>query len=212
MTRGRFISVEGIEGVGKSSNIEYIRDILVDAGIEVIVTREPGGTELAEHIRELVLDPQTKLVPLAELLLVFAARSTHVTQRIRPAIERGVWVVCDRFTDATLAYQGGGRGVSPELIYRLAAAVHGDLWPDLTLLLDAPVAVGMERAAQRSALDRFELEQAAFFERVREVYLELAAAHPVRIRRIDAAQPLPGVQAEIDNALTPLLKQTKNSC
>lgn len=155
MTRGRFITVEGIEGVGKTSNMEFIRTLLEDRGHEVVVTREPGGTALAEQIREIVLEPAAEIPPLTELLLVFAARSTHVQQKIRPAVERGQWVLCDRFTDATLAYQGGGRGIDEQLIYQLAAAVHGELWPDLTLLLDAPVSVGLNRAANRAALDRF---------------------------------------------------------
>lgn len=207
MTRGRFITVEGIEGVGKSSNLAFIAGLLEDAGHEVVVTREPGGTPLAEQIREIVLEPAAEIPPLTELLLVFAARSAHVEHKIRPAVERGAWVLCDRFTDATLAYQGGGRGIDDKLIYSLAAAVHGDLWPDLTLLLDAPTAVGLARASRRSALDRFEQEQADFFERVRQRYLDVARSHPVRIRRIDATAELPQVQSEIAGVLRLYLEE-----
>ncbi|MBT8135477.1 MAG: dTMP kinase [Gammaproteobacteria bacterium] len=207
MKRGRFITVEGIEGVGKSSNMEFIRVLLEKHGHEVVMTREPGGTALAEQIREIVLEPAAEIPPLTELLLVFAARSAHVQHKIRPAVEQGKWVLCDRFTDATLAYQGGGRGIDEQLIYQLAAAVHGELWPDLTLLLDAPVSVGLGRAAQRSALDRFEQEQTDFFERVRAAYLHVARSHPVRVRTIDASSHLAAVQEEIVAVLGPYLEQ-----
>lgn len=205
MNRGRFITIEGIEGVGKSTNLEFVREQVAAAGHEVVVTREPGGTPLAEQVRQVVLDAEGEVPPLTELMLMFTARSAHVAQLIRPALEAGRWVVCDRYTDATMAYQGGGRGLDETLIRRLADAVHGDLWPDLTLLLDAPVEIGLGRAARRSAPDRFERETVAFFERVRARYHALAAAEPGRIRVIDAAAPLAAVRAAIDDALRPLL-------
>lgn len=206
MKPGRFISIEGIEGVGKSTNLRFVRDLVEDAGHEVVVTREPGGTPLAEQIRAVVLDPASELPPLTELLLMFTARSAHVAELIRPAIEAGRWVICDRFTDATLAYQGGGRGLDPVWIQTLAGFVHGDLWPDLTLLLDAPVRLGLSRAAQRSSPDRFELEALAFFERVRGAYLALAEREPMRVRVIDASEPLATVQSRIASELGPILE------
>lgn len=205
MRRGRFVTIEGIEGVGKSSNLDYLQRRLARAGHDVVVTREPGGTPLAEQVRQVVLDAQGEVPPLTELMLMFTARSAHVAQLIRPAIESGRWVVCDRFTDATLAYQGGGRGIDDDLIRRLADAVHGDLWPDLTLLLDAPVEVGLARAARRSVPDRFERETVEFFERVRARYLAQAREEPDRIRVIDAGGPLQAVREALDQALQPLL-------
>ncbi|NNF67059.1 MAG: dTMP kinase [Gammaproteobacteria bacterium] len=203
MKRGLFISVEGIEGVGKSTNIEFVERYLTEAGKTVLVTREPGGTELAEKLRDLVLNPQLEVSALTELLLVFAGRADHVTKKIRPAVEQGTFVICDRFTDASLAYQGGGRGIDRELIYQLAAVCHGDLWPDLTLLLDAPEADALKRAHSRSEPDRFEQESQAFFQRVRQAYLELATTHPNRIQIIDASQSL----SEVQTALTKTLDQ-----
>lgn len=205
MKRGIFITVEGVEGVGKTTNIDHIRQVISDAGHEVIVTREPGGTALAEQIRQLVLNPESKIPDVTELLLVFAARHAHVTEKIRPAIEQGTWVICDRFTDATIAYQGAGRGIDTDLIYTLAAVVHGDLWPNLTLLLDMPVADGLARAASRSTPDRFEREELAFFERVRQGYLDLARTHPNRIKIINAAQPLPIVRQKLNSVLLEIL-------
>jgi dTMP kinase len=197
-----FITVEGIEGVGKSTNMEYIREQLQAAGRDILVTREPGGTALAEAIRGLLLDPAyTGMDMLCELQLVFAARAEHLARLIRPALAAGQWVLCDRFTDATYAYQGGGRGIDTAIIARLEDLVQGGFRPDLTLLLDVPVATGLARASQRGALDRFEREQAAFFERVRQAYLEQARRHPGRYRVIDASLPLQAVQQLIRECL-----------
>lgn len=196
MSRGKFITVEGGEGVGKSTQIAALRDCIAAhkiAGkpIEVIVTREPGGTPRAERIRELLLATTDEPMPVAsELLLMFAARSTHIENVIRPALSRGAWVVCDRFTDASYAYQGGGRGFSREHIAALERMVQGDLRPDLTVLLDAPVEVGAARATARNAAtgtsDRFEKEQQEFFELVRKTYLERARSEPNRFVIVDA--------------------------
>jgi dTMP kinase len=192
MTRGRFITLEGIEGAGKSTVAAALASTLRARGITVLTTREPGGTPLAERIRTLVLEPAGEPVgAVTETLLMFAARRLHVEQRIAPALARGEWVVCDRFTDATRAYQGGGRGVAVALIEQLAQAVHGDTQPDLTLFLDVPVRVGLARAAsRRGGADRFESETAAFFDRVRTRYLEIARIEPGRVVTIDADQPL----------------------
>lgn len=204
--RGRFITVEGGEGVGKTSNLEYVRSALERAGKRVRVTREPGGTPLAERIRELLLDPvHTGMSPDCELLLVFAARAEHLARVILPALAAGDWVLCDRFTDATYAYQGGGRGLSRQRIAELEAMVQGDVRPDLILLLDVPVEIGLARAGARGALDRFEQEEVGFFERVRQAYRERAAAAPERYRVIDASQPLAQVQMQIDRALADIL-------
>ncbi len=194
--RGRFISLEGIEGAGKSSVIEQIEQQLHHQDIQTLCTREPGGTGIAEAIRELVLERREREVlhPRAELLLVFAAREQHLIEVIRPALEAGIWVICDRFTDATLAYQGAGRGLDEERIMGLANWLHGDLWPDLTILLDVPEDIGLARALRCSEPDRFEIEQAEFFERARAAYLALAAAQPQRYRVIDATATLPAVK------------------
>ena len=188
--RGRFITFEGIEGVGKSTQLKHLAVQLGSDGREVIVTREPGGTPLAENIRALVLgDAGEPVPPVAELLLLFAARAVHTDNLVRPALARGAWVLCDRYTDATFAYQGGGRGVPSSDIEALAALAHRELSPDLTLLLDAPVGIALARARGRSgAGDRIEAETSAFFERVRAAYLARAAAEPARIRCIDAGQ------------------------
>jgi dTMP kinase len=208
---GRFITLEGIEGAGKSTVARFVREWLTGRGIIVCATREPGGTPLAERVRELVLNRQGEpITPVTETLLMFAARGLHLENLIRPALARGDWVVCDRFTDATRAYQGGGRGVSGEWIEQLAAAVQRGLRPDCTLLLDLPVEVGLERVRERSGTsaptDRFEEESARFFERVRATYLELARAEPERIRIIDASRALAEVQSQVAAALEPLLK------
>ncbi|HTV77383.1 MAG TPA: dTMP kinase [Steroidobacteraceae bacterium] len=205
MSRGRFITLEGIEGAGKSTVARFVLEWLQARGRRAILTREPGGTPLAERVRELVLKPDGEPIPAdAEMLLMFAARSLHLANLIRPALARGEWVICDRFTDATRAYQGGGRGLDRTPIESLAQLVHADLQPDLTLLLDLPVATGMARAqARRGRADRFEQEQAAFFERVREAYLQLART-AARFRIIDAAQDLPTVQAGVAQALSDL--------
>jgi len=205
---GRFITLEGIEGAGKSTAARFVREWLRARGITVCMTREPGGTPLAERVRQLVLDRQGEAItPVTETLLMFAARGLHVENLIRPALARGEWVVCDRFTDATRAYQGAGRGVSPALIDQLARAVQQDLQPDCTLLLDLPVEVGLERVRMRSGAvpsDRFEEEPAQFFERVRAAYLDIARAEPARVRIIDASRPLQSVQEQIARALEAL--------
>ena len=194
----RLLTLEGGEGVGKSTNLAFVADLLRATGREVVVTREPGGTPLAEALRELLLAPRDEAVaPLAELLTLFAARAQHWQQLIAPALARGAWVLCDRFIDATYAYQGSGRGLSPAAIGTLEQLVLEGRLPGLTLLLDVPVATGLARAAARGAPDRFEQEQAAFFERVRSGYLARAAADPARIRVIDAGQPLAAVQAAL---------------
>ena len=198
METGKFITFEGIEGVGKSTNIAQFTSILEGKGIEVLTTREPGGTPMAERIRALVAEHGDEaMLDIAELLLVFAARSLHVNNVIQPALAAGTWVVCDRFTDSSRAYQGGGRGLPQGDIDRLADWVHGDLWPDLTILLDAPVETGMERAGKRSQPDRFETEHGEFFARVRETYLRLAAAEPDRFVVVDAARDLELVKQDI---------------
>jgi len=206
---GKFITVEGIEGVGKSTNIEFIHRQLQAAGREVVLTREPGGTPLAEAIRGLLLDPAyTGMDPRCELQLVFAARAEHLARVIRPALAQGKWVLCDRFTDATYAYQGGGRGIDTGIIASLETLVQGTFRPDLTLLLDVTVAVGLARAGKRGSLDRFEQEQVEFFERVRLCYLDMAREHAARYRVVDAAQPLDAVQRELEGVLATFLQQS----
>jgi len=198
MQTGKFISFEGIEGVGKSTNIAHLTKLIEERGHKVLTTREPGGTPMAERIRELLIEHGDEPMPdIAELLLMFASRALHVSNVIQPALTAGTWVVCDRFTDASRAYQGGGRGIPQEDINRLANWVLGDLKPDLTILLDAPVETGMSRAGQRGEPDRFEVERAEFFARVREAYLQLAAAEPERFVIIDATQNLASVQNSI---------------
>jgi dTMP kinase len=198
---GRFVTVEGIEGVGKSTQIARISRALSERGIEHVVTREPGGTPLAERIRALVLNAGTEVpTATAELLLMFAARSQHLEQLIEPNLKAGRWVLCDRFTDATYAYQGGGRGLSSEPIAQLESLVQGSRRPDMTVLLDAPVALSLARAGKRNETagsDRFEAERAEFFERVRRAYLARAAADPRRIKVVDAAAAAEQVSARI---------------
>lgn len=202
MKRGKFITIEGGEGVGKSTQIGALRDWLSERGLEVVLTREPGGTPRAERIRAILLEQSEEPMPAScELLLMFAARATHVENVIKPALARGAWVVCDRFIDATHAYQGGGRGFDRGLIETLECSVLGTLRPDLTLLLDAPVDVGAQRARSRNErsgrTDRFELEQDAFFERVRAAYLDRARQEPNRIAVIDASGTRDEVAAAI---------------
>ena len=200
--RGRFITMEGGEGAGKSTMMDRVANWLEHAGHRVIRTREPGGTELAEKLREILLDRNNiSLSGRAELLLMFAARAQHLEELIRPALVRGDWVLCDRFTDATWAYQGGGRGLPRDEIGSLETLVHGDLQPDLTLLLDLPVELGMKRAARRSQADRFEQESALFFERVRNAYLERAEAAPERFAVINAASNMEEVWSQIKSVL-----------
>ena len=200
--KGCFITIEGTEGVGKSTNVEFVRQYLADKGIALRLTREPGGTPLAEEIRELLLQPRDEVVcDDAEILLVFAARAQHVDQVIKPSLEKGEWVLSDRFTDATFAYQGAGRGISWNRIQQLEQYVLGDLRPDLTILLDIPVEVGMARVMQRGEPDRFEREKLDFFDKVRQGYHHRLRAEPDRFALIDASQPLQGVQQQIAAAL-----------
>jgi dTMP kinase len=206
MQRGQFITVEGIEGVGKSTNIQFMRAAIEARGLQVLASREPGGTPMAEQIRGLLLDHGDEPVPdIVELLLMFAARALHVNNVIKPALEDGIWVICDRFTDTSRAYQGAGRGFPLEDINRLADWVHSDLQPDLTVLLDAPVATGMARAGSRGEPDRIETEKADFFNRARECYLSLAAAEPQRFAVIDASRDMAAVRASIDAVMRDIL-------
>lgn len=206
MTPGKFITIEGTEGVGKSTNLAYVQQWLLHQGIDVVVTREPGGTPLAEEIRALLLAQRSEVVDeTAELLLVFAARAQHLQQVIKPALARGAWVLCDRFTDATYAYQGAGRGLDQSVIAQLEQLVQSDLRPDLTLILDIDVELGLQRASARGALDRFESETLSFFNRVRSAYLSAAAAARERYAVVNAGQDLAGVQQEIEQVLKRLL-------
>lgn len=209
-TRGRFITLEGIEGAGKSTVLAQIEQQLQRRDVQTLCTREPGGTGIAESIRELVLERHEHEVlhPRAELLLVFAAREQHLVEVIRPALAAGIWVICDRFTDATLAYQGAGRGLDEKRIRQLADWLHGDQWPDLTLLLDVPEPVGLARARKRSEPDRFEIEKAEFFHRARDCYLALAAAEANRYRVIDATASLPAVRAAVRGIIDQFVADT----
>jgi len=200
--KGLFITFEGGEGAGKSTMIQKASEYFLEQGREVILTREPGGTRLSEIIRKLVLDKEyPELCAEAELLLVFAARAQHVSELIRPALDKNVVVLCDRFIDASWAYQGGGRGQPAEFIAVLEQAVHGDLQPDLTLLLDLPVESGLQRMSARGEIDRIEQESLAFFERVRATYLSRAQQFPGRFRLINAAQEIDSVWADVKQAL-----------
>lgn len=205
---GLFITLEGPEGAGKSTNRDYLADRLRARGLPVLLTREPGGTPLAEHIRELLLAPCAEPMSAdTELLLMFAARAQHLERVIRPALLQGMVVLCDRFTDATYAYQGGGRGLASERIAILEDFVQGALRPDLILVFDLPVEIGLRRAAERGRLDRFEQEDRKFFEVVRSTYLQRAATSP-RYRVIDASQPLADVQQALDRLLPDLLERS----
>jgi dTMP kinase len=202
MQRGSFITVEGGEGVGKSTNIAFIAEQLRAAGHEPLLTREPGGTTLAESIRALLLEPRSEtMAPMTELLLVFAARAQHIAEVIEPALAAGRWVLCDRFTDATYAYQGTARGGNLDTIRALEQLVQHELRPDLTILLDAPAALGRQRAAARGALDRFEQEREVFFEAVRKGYEQRALSEPERFRTIDASLSLTHVQRQLQDVL-----------
>ncbi len=208
---GKFITVEGVEGVGKTTNMAFIQSWLERQGIDHITTREPGGTPLAEDIRELLLSSRDEAVnENTELLLMFAARAQHLAEVIVPALERGQWVLCDRFTDATYAYQGGGRGVAMEKIALLENLVQEQLRPDLTLILDAPVAQGLERASKRSQPDRFEQEKLDFFEQVRECYLSRAKKIPMQYRVVDASQALAQVQLDLGEQLNQFMEASCN--
>ena len=203
---GKFITLEGGEGVGKTTNLQYITELLTSRGIDFVVTREPGGTRLAENIRTLLLgDHEEEVSEMTELLLIFAARAQHLSKVIMPALAAGKWVVSDRFTDATYAYQGGGRGLNEQTIAQLEQIVQGDLRPDLTLVLDLAPEIGLERARKRAALDRFEREKLEFFSRVREAYRQRAMLEPKRCILIDASQPLDQVQHDILEALERVL-------
>lgn len=205
--RGKFITVEGIEGAGKSCNLEFIRKLLEAAGRPVLYTREPGGTPLGEEIRHLLLGHRhTGMAEDTELLLMFGARAEHLAQKISPALKQGQWVLCDRFTDASYAYQGGGRGIDWQRIQTLEQWVQQALRPDLTLLLDLPVDIGLARAGKRSTPDRFEREARQFFERVRAAYLKIAEREPIRVKVIDASVSLPQVQAQIQTVLDKILQ------
>lgn len=209
MDRGKFITVEGIEGVGKSTNMRVLVKTIEAAGHKVLTTREPGGTPLAEDIRNIVQHRGDEPIPeVAELLLIFAARSLNVNNVIIPALEAGQWVVSDRFTDSSRAYQGGGRGIPMETIDTLADWVHGGLWPDLTILLDAPIDIGLARAGRSGTPDRFERERYDFFERVRECYLQLASQEPTRFVVIDTTQPLAVVKANVRANALQLINNT----
>ena len=199
----KLITLEGVDGAGKSTHIEFIADAVRTKAPHVIVTREPGGTDLAERLRQAILgEPMT---PILETLLVFAARTDHVERVIRPALKTGQWVICDRFTDATIAYQGAGKGVSRDLIARLTEAAHPGLRPDRTLIFDCPYDVASQRLAKAGRkLDRFEREDRAFYERVRSAYLDLAKAEPQRIRLIDASRSAGEVREQIKGALAGL--------
>jgi dTMP kinase len=207
MTRGKFITLEGGEGVGKTTNLIFIKDYLQHHAISVVVTREPGGTVLAEKIRHLLLDKDSEAISEhAELLMIFAARAQHIKHVIEPALAKGAWVLCDRFTDATYAYQGGGRNMRVSTIEWLENLVQGNLRPDLTVLLDAPVEIGIERARERGAFDRFESEKISFFEQVRRAYLLQAELHPERIKLIKANQSLADVQRALIDVIGTFLR------
>ncbi|MEQ9544990.1 MAG: dTMP kinase [Marinobacter sp.] len=206
--RGRFITFEGTEGVGKSTQLRTAADTLAALGVDFIVTREPGGTPMAEAIRELLLAPRDEPVnDTTELLLMFAARAQHLNTRILPELKAGRWVLCDRFTDATFAYQGGGRGVPAERIALLEELVQGNVRPDQVILLDAPVETGMTRARHRGDLDRFEQEALAFFERIRATYLQRASADPERYQIVDAARPLEVVTEDVVSRITAMVEE-----
>ena len=210
--RGRFITFEGTEGVGKSTQLENAANTLKNLGVDFIVTREPGGTPMAENIRELLMSPREEPVhETTELLLMFAARAQHLHNRILPALDKGQWVLCDRFTDATFAYQGGGRGVPAERIALLESLVQGEVRPDHVILLDAPVETGMARAKKRGELDRFEQETLAFFQRIRDTYLARATAMPGNYHVVNAALPLEQVSASVSALLAALVKMAESA-
>ncbi|MBT3900036.1 MAG: dTMP kinase [Gammaproteobacteria bacterium] len=209
--KGRFITIEGVEGVGKSTNISYIERFLEARDIEFVSTREPGGTALAERIRDVLLDKaESSMDPMTELLLMFAARKQHTEELIKPALERGKWVICDRYTDSSYAYQGGGRGLDSKIISKVEKLTLGSFKPDLTIVLDLPVKKGLARAGNRGELDRFELESEKFFKRVRATFLARAKTHK-RYHVINASRSLSAVQGKIGAALTslPALRSTR---
>lgn len=207
MTRGRFITIEGVEGVGKSTNINLIESLLKGKGHEVVVTREPGGTGMGERIRQILLDKdETGMTPQAELLLMFAARAQHVSEVVLPALDRGCWVISDRFTDSSYAYQGGGRELGTGQVAELETLVLGDFRPDLTIVLDVDVETGLKRATADNEADRFESERREFFERVRSVFVQLAEGD--RYHLVDTGQALEDVQKDI----TAIVEAFCNDC
>jgi dTMP kinase len=205
MKRGKFITLEGIDGAGKSTQLEKIAAFLRSRGLNAMVTREPGGTPLGEQLRTLLLDKTTVMYPETEALLMFAARREHLGKVIMPALEQGKWIISDRFTDASFAYQGGGRGLDNEKLVFLEQWIHGDIQPDLTLYFDVSVELGQQRINQLNVVDRFEQERKDFFQRVRTAYLERAEKFPDRIQCIDASQSLPDVQVVVEEMLENLL-------
>lgn len=202
MQRGKFITVEGIDGAGKSTHLAWLERFLQDKGLEVVVTREPGGTALGEALRQLLLDHRQVMHPETEALLMFAARREHLDKVILPALNRGAWVISDRFTDASFAYQGGGRGVAQSKLENLEQWVHAGFSPDLTVYFDVPVIVGRERLQSTRVADRFEMESNLFFERVRQAYLQRAGQFPQRIRVVDGSRPL----AEVKTAIAKIME------
>ncbi|HRO57326.1 MAG TPA: dTMP kinase [Nitrosomonas europaea] len=202
MQRGKFITVEGIDGAGKSTHLAWLERFLQDKGLEVVVTREPGGTALGEALRQLLLDHRQAMHPETEALLMFAARREHLDKVILPALNRGAWVISDRFTDASFAYQGGGRGVAQSKLENLEQWVHAGFSPDLTVYFDVPVIVGRERLQSTRVADRFEMESNLFFERVRQAYLQRAGQFPQRIRVVDGSRPL----AEVKTAIAKIME------
>jgi dTMP kinase len=205
MKQGKFITLEGIDGAGKSTQLAWIIELLQRAGLTAVVTREPGGTPLGEQLRALLLDKSITMHPETEALLMFAARREHLDKVILPALAQGRWVISDRFTDASFAYQGGGRGLASDKLAVLEQWTQGALQPDLTLYFDVPVALGQQRVSQIKAADRFEKEQAGFFQRVRAAYLDRAGQFPDRIKCIDSSQSLMEVKAVVEQTLKPLL-------
>ena len=205
MTTGKFITLEGVEGVGKSTNLELVARSVKSAGYDVLVTREPGGTTLGERVREILLDKnENQMTPMAELLLMFAARAQHVEEVIKPALARGTWVVSDRFTDSSYAYQGGGRQLGSKAVAKLERQVLGDFGPDLVIILDLDVQAGLRRASKVSEADRFESEEKAFFERVRAAFVSRSTKPGYHL--VDAARPLIEVQTNITTILKELFE------
>lgn len=207
MKHGKFITFEGIDGAGKSTHLAWATDFLRGHGVGHIVTREPGGTVLGEQLRQIMLGGDQRIHPETEALMMFTARRQHLEEVIRPALQRGDWVLCDRFTDASFAYQGGGRGVAKDKLEALERWVHPDLQPDLTLLVDIGAELGQSRVARIKSPDRFEREDSAFFSRVRDAYLERLQQWPKRMVRIDGSQPVADIQREIEQRLLALWKK-----
>jgi len=208
MMRGRFITLEGMDGAGKSTHLAWLAGFLQRRGVEVRTTREPGGTQLGESLRQLLLDRDQRIHPETETLLMFAARREHIERIILPALISGAWVLCDRFTDATFAYQSGGSGVAWAKVEALEWWVQAELQPDLTVYFDVPPEVGRARAARIKAPDRFEQEQGDFFERVRAGYLRRVRSEPGRIQVIDANVPIPEITRRLEELVEPMLRQS----